>query len=70
MNVGVPECEIFWRKFLTFSATMIILGISFVAIYGLSVAQVKEADNIIISVVISIVITVINIVIGSKFCIM
>lgn len=49
---------------------MIILGISFVAIYGLSVAQVKEADNIIISVVISIVITVINIVIGSKFCIM
>jgi hypothetical protein len=45
---------------------MIILGISFAAIYGLSIAQVQQADNVVISVVISIVITVINIIIGSN----
>lgn len=63
MNVGVPGCETFWRKLLTFTGTFIMLGISFVILYGLSAAQVQKSSNIAISIAISIVIQVINVVI-------
>lgn len=63
MNIGVPGCETFWRKFLTFTGTFVMLGISFVILYGLSLAQVQKSADIAISIAISIVIQVINVVI-------
>lgn len=64
MNLGVPDCEVFWRKLLTFTATFALLGVSFGILYGLSIAQVKETSNIYISVAISVCIQVVNVVIG------
>ena len=38
-NLGIPECEILKRKVLTYFVTLILLGASFAAVYGLSQAQ-------------------------------
>jgi len=64
-NLGVPDCEIYKRKFITFLVTFILLGISFACVYGLSLAQAENSGNTILSLVISITISLINIILGS-----
>jgi len=45
---------------------MIILGLSFLAVYGLSVAQINNQDNRFLSIFISLVISLINMLISRK----
>ena len=59
-NVGVPDCEVYCKKFMTFSVTAIILAISFGIVYGLSYLQENNSSDQIISFCISIVIMIIN----------
>lgn len=46
---------------------MIMLGLSFLAVYGLSLAQQQNQTNSALSTIISIVITLINIIISRNF---
>lgn len=48
---------------MTFTVTVIILGLSFLAVYGLSIAQRNNANNRFLSILISLVISFINIII-------
>jgi len=48
---------------MTFTVTAIILGLSFLAVYGLSIAQRDNANNRFLSILISLVISLINIII-------
>lgn len=63
-NLGVPACEIIKRKFITFTATALLLGASFGIVYGLSKAQQSKKDNQLISLAISVCLSVMNILIG------
>ena len=55
---------------MTFSVTVIILGLSFLAVYGLSVAQRNNVNNRFLSILISLVISLINIIITRKYFIL
>ena len=63
-NIGLSDGQKLCRKFVTFSITIIILGLSFLAVYGLSVAQLNNAGNSFLSILISLVISLINILIS------
>ena len=67
-NLGIPECEILKRKVLTYFVTLILLGASFAAVYGLSQAQLEYENNRALSLALSLVISLINVVLGRKFC--
>lgn len=73
MNLGVSDFTIYTRKLITYLVTLILLGISFAAVYGLSVAQFNsqqasasnaEAGTDYLSILISIVISLINVILG------
>jgi len=66
LNLGVSDWELLWRKFLTFAATLVLLGITFLILYGLSVAQVQESANTYISLAISITIAIVNVAIAGS----
>lgn len=68
-NIGFTDCSTYLRKLFTFTVTIILLGASFAAVYGLSLEQKNNANNRFISIIISLVISIINIVLGRKFCI-
>ena len=53
------------RKILTYFVTFILLGVSFAAVYGLSLAQENETDAT-LSLIISLIISLINVVLGRK----
>lgn len=55
---------------MTFTVTAIILGLSFLAVYGLSIAQRDNANNRFLSILISLVISLINIIITRIFYIL
>lgn len=61
-NVGVPDCEVLCKKFVTFGVSGIILTISFGIIIGLSYLQESNAEDQIISFIISLVIMIVNVV--------
>lgn len=65
-NLAVPLGEVIKRKVITYTATFILLGISFAIVYGLSVAQINSSGNSILSLVISIFISLVNIILSSK----
>lgn len=47
--------------------TVLILGLSFLAVYGLSEAQVKNSNDRFISILISLIISLINIIISRNY---
>lgn len=49
---------------LTFSITLVILAMSFVIVYSMSIVQVRNSDNRYISFFISLFISIINLIIG------
>lgn len=63
-NLAVPLGEVIKRKVITYTATFILLGISFAIVYGLSVAQINSSGNSILSLVISIFISLVNIILS------
>ena len=66
MNLGQDKWELRKKKIKTFLITVIVLGISFLIIYGLSSAQVsysQDSSNSYISFLISLIISIINIII-------
>ena len=66
-NLGMKFEEIVKRKLVTYFVTLLLLGISFAAVYGLSQAQTSNKGNQILSLIISLVISLINVVIGRNF---
>jgi hypothetical protein len=54
------------KKMLTFTITVLMLGISFAIVYGLSLAQVQNSENRYLSILISLTISIINVIIGSN----
>ena len=52
------------RKVITYLVTCCLLGASFGAVYGLSLAQIENQGNQVLSVIISLVISIINVIIG------
>lgn len=66
-NLGVSSGEIFKRKLITYFATLILLGISFAIIYGLSLAQINNENNQILSLAISSVISLINVILVRNY---
>lgn len=65
-NIGRKDCTIYCRKFLTYTLTLVLLGVSFGAVLGLTQAQDKNSTNTILGFVISITIVVINVTLGRK----
>ena len=72
-NLGVSDFTIYTRKLITYLVTLILLGLSFAAVYGLSIAQYNsqlasasdaDAGTDYLSILISIVISLINVVLG------
>ena len=59
-------CEKIMRKCGIYLVTIVLLSISFGVVYGLSLAQVENSENLALSLVISLFIGVINLLIGSK----
>jgi hypothetical protein len=53
------------RKLLTYFILLLLLGGSFGIVYGLTILQMSDSSNQILSIAISISITAINILIGS-----
>ena len=41
-NLGLSDCDILKRKLLTYTITLILLGASFGAVYGLTQAQLQN----------------------------
>ena len=68
-NIGLTSCQKLCRKFITFSVTAVILGLSFLAVYGLSVAQINNSNNRFLSILISLTISLINMLISRKILI-
>lgn len=64
-NIGIPDNAIIQRKLLTYFVTLILLGLSFGIVYGLTLLQ-QTYNNSILSIGISLSITVINIIIASN----
>ena len=60
----MSDTQVVVRKIITYVVTIILLGISFAAVYGLSVAQVNNAGNTALAFLISMVISIINIILG------
>ena len=67
-NLGVSNGEVRKRKFITYLATLFLLGVSFAAVYGLSQAQINNQNNQILSLVISVIISVINLILVRTLC--
>lgn len=63
-NLGMSFGALLIRKVITYLVTICLLGASFGAVYGLSIAQIANEGNSIISLLISIVISLINVIIG------
>ena len=75
-NIGVDDCSKYIRKFVTYSLTAVLLGISFGIVYGLSVRQndltvnnPNDAVSRYLSIAISMVIALINVLIVRKYTI-
>lgn len=73
-NLGRTSCELIKKKLMTYIVTLIILGISFAVVYGLSVAQVRFSDEEnkntnrqYLSFIISLVIAIFNVIIQRKY---
>ena len=66
-NIGLTNGQKLCRKFVTFSVTAIILGLSFLAVYGLSVAQISNSNNRFLSILISLTISLINMLISRSY---
>jgi hypothetical protein len=64
-NIGIPDREIRKRKMFTYFITLLLLGVSFGIVYGLTILQLTY-ENSILSIAISLSITVINIAIDSN----
>ena len=64
-NIGMNTFELFCRLFFSSIATLVILGIAFVIVYGLSTVQQNEKKRRYISVIISLVISGFNLLIIS-----
>lgn len=65
-NLGMSDGEIIKRKLITYLVTIVLLGASFGAVYGLSRAQMATQGNMILSLAISGVISFINVILGSN----
>ena len=63
----MSDCEVLKRKILTYTITIILLGVSFAAVYGLSQAQLENESNRALSLVISLIISLINVILGRKY---
>ena len=63
-NIGHRDCATYCRKFFTFSVTVLLLGISFGIVFGLTKAQESANDNRILSIAISVTISIVNVVLG------
>ena len=66
-NIGQRKVTSYLKKFFTFTITVILLGISFAIVYGLTKLQQSKNDDRIISIVISVTISIINAIIGRKY---
>ena len=66
-NIGISDLEKFKRKMITYTVTIIMLGVSFAAVYGLSLAQVNNSSNRYLSTLISLLISLINIIISRTY---
>jgi len=64
-NIGVSDCEKYKRKFITYFATLLLLGASFGIVYSLSIAQQRNPSNSVLSLAISAIISIINMVLLS-----
>ncbi len=76
MNLGVSDFTIITRKLITYIVTLILLGGSFAAVYGLSLAQYNSQQAAAanansgmeyLSIIISVLISLINIILGRIF---
>ena len=64
-NLGQSLGQIIKKKMITFFVTLVVIGASFAAVYGLSVVQTrvnKSNKNQYISILISLVISIFNII--------
>lgn len=66
-NIGRNDFSIYCRKFITYSITIGLLGLSFAAVLGLSRAQDSNKKDAILGFVISITIVLINGILGRNF---
>ena len=55
------------RKVFTYFVTAVLLGLCFMAVYFLSVAQQNSGNDRVLSIVISVVIAVVNIILGGTY---
>lgn len=55
------------KKIFTFTITVILLGISFAIVYGLTKLQQSKNDDRMVSIVISLTIGIVNALIGSNY---
>jgi len=63
-NIGVSFQSIILRKLLTYFILLLLLGGSFGIVYVLTMLQMNDNSNQILSIAVSLSITVINIIIG------
>lgn len=66
-NIGFPDFSLILRKIFTYFITFLLLGLSFAAVYGLSIAQVENTENTLLSLAISVIISLINVILGRNY---
>lgn len=66
-NIGQRNCVTYTKKLFTFTITLILLGVSFAIVYGLTKLQQSNGDNRIVSIAISATISIVNVVIGRNY---
>lgn len=65
-NIGRSDCNTRLRKFFIYFITAILLGVCFIIVYYLSLAQQDAGNNRTISIAISIVIAGVNLTLGGN----
>jgi len=66
-NIGQKNFTSYMKKIFTFTITVILLGISFAIVFGLTKLQQSKNDDRLISIAISLTIIIVNVIIGRNY---